>query len=194
MWFLGGNCEFIGKKTGNIRKKLDKPDGDRYNFFIKENCQRDFISEQEERGVRPTVSQCLQIITVFVRRKKMGKRANLRTWLVMAVLLLGLVGNASATMVGRWTFDDGTADDSSGNNHHGTLTPGDVTTSISIVYDADRDSNVLELDNPAGHFTGAVVNCGSGSWADITSQIAFTMWAKVDTKHESSYLLSKGSS
>jgi len=124
----------------------------------------------------------------------MGDRANLRTWLVMSVLLLGLVGNASATLVGRWTFDDGTADDSSGGNHHGTLTPGDVTTSISIVYDIDRDSNVLELDNPAGHSTGAVVNCGSGSWADITSQIAFTMWAKVDTKHTSSYLLSKGSS
>ena len=124
----------------------------------------------------------------------MGDRTNLRTLLVMAVLLLGLVGNASATLLGRWTFDDGTADDSSGNNHHGTLTPGDGTTSISIVYDADRDSNVLELDNPVGHVTGAVVNCGSGSWADITSQITIAAWTQVDTKHNSSYLLCKGSS
>jgi len=72
-------------------------------------------------------------------------------FLISIVLVLGLVGNASAALVGRWTFDDGTADDSGPGGHHGTLETGDGTTSIDIVYDADRDSNVLELDNPAFH-------------------------------------------
>ena len=47
---------------------------------------------------------------------------------------------AEPNLVACWDFDDGTADDSSGNAHHGTFVGGAGT-----VYDSDRDSNVLEL-------------------------------------------------
>ena len=103
--------------------------------------------------------------------------------------------------VGWWDFDDGTADDSSGNNHHGTLTAGDANTSISIVYDADRDSNVLDCNNPAGHTINSVVDCNGGPndiadpcWADVTTAITLAAWIKVDTFHiNNQHLLTKGS-
>jgi len=97
-------------------------------------------------------------------------------------------------LVGFWNFDDGTADDSSGNGHHGTLTAGDATTSVSIVYDTDRGNNVLELNNPAGHTINSIVDCGgAGSWADIRSRISIATWLKVDTFHiNNQYLLAKG--
>ena len=97
-------------------------------------------------------------------------------------------------LVGWWNFDDGTADDSSGNDHHGTLTTGGATTSVNIVYDADRDSNVLELNNPVGHTINSVVDCGGASgWADISARISIATWLKVDTFHiTNQHLLTKG--
>ncbi len=127
----------------------------------------------------------------------MGDMSNLRTWLVVSIFLLGLVTGqvfADPNLIAHYTFDDGDANDSSGNNHHGTLTAGDATTSVSIVYDADRDSNVLELNNPAGHTINSVVDCGgAGDWADIRTRISIAAWLKVDTFHvDNQYLLAKG--
>jgi len=96
------------------------------------------------------------------------------TFLISLLLLAGLAAGpalAAPDPVGCWNFDDGTANDSSGNDHHGTLDQGDGSTSVSIVYDADRDSNVLDCDNPEGHTNNSVVDCGTGSWANIQSQI-----------------------
>jgi len=97
-------------------------------------------------------------------------------------------------LVGWWNFDDGTADDSSGNNRHGTLVQSSGGTSVNIVYDADRDSNVLDVNNPAGHTINSVVDCGgAGDWADIRTQISVAAWLKVDTFHVANqYLLTKG--
>ncbi len=97
-------------------------------------------------------------------------------------------------LVGWWNFDDGTADDSSGNNRHGTLVQSGGGTSVNIVYDADRDSNVLDVNNPAGHTINSVVDCGgAGDWADIRTQISVAAWLKVDTFHVANqYLLTKG--
>jgi len=116
-------------------------------------------------------------------------------FLISIILVLGLIGNASADLVARWTFDDETANDSSGNSHHGTLVAGDGTTSVSIVYDADRGSNVLNCSNPEGHTINSVVDCGTGTWADITPIITMAAWTKANTIWHATgcYLLSKGS-
>jgi len=97
-------------------------------------------------------------------------------------------------LVSWWNFDDGTADDSSGNGHHGTLVQSGGGTSVNIVYDGDRGNNVLELNNPAGHTINSVVDCGgAGSWADIRTRITIALWVKVDTFHiGNQYLLTKG--
>ena len=114
-------------------------------------------------------------------------------FLISIVLVLCLVGNASAVLVGRWTFDDGTASDSSGNNHHGMLKSGDETTSISIVYDADRDSNVLDVDNPVDHTINSVVDCGAGEWADTPTAITLMCWTKLeDVNISNQYLMTHG--
>ena len=115
-------------------------------------------------------------------------------FLISIILVLGLVGNASADLVGRWTFDDGTADDSSGNDHHGTLKQGDEgTTSVNIIYDADMDSNVLVLVNPADHIINSVVDCGAGEWTDMTNAITLMCWTKLENINISNqYLMSHG--
>jgi len=117
-------------------------------------------------------------------------------FLISIILVLGLVGNAPAALVGRWTFDDGTADDSSGNNHHGTLVTGGDGTSISIVYDANMGSNVLDVDNPNDHTINSVVDCGTGEWTDITEAITLMCWTKWDNNNinvDSQYLITHGS-
>ena len=117
--------------------------------------------------------------------------------LISFALVLGFLSKTASAvdpnLVGRWTFDDGTANDSSGNEHHGTLKQGDATTSISIVYDAVRDSNVLNCSNPAGHTTCSVVDCGTGSWANISDAITIAAWTKPRTIEQTNYLLSKHS-
>ncbi|MBN2375710.1 MAG: LamG domain-containing protein [Sedimentisphaerales bacterium] len=102
-------------------------------------------------------------------------------------------------LLGRWSFDDGTANDSSGNGHHGTLLTGDPGTSINIVYDAARGSQVLDLNNPPGHSINSVLDCGGnaadGGWADLSTALTITAWIKVDTFHIAhQYLITKGNS
>ena len=78
------------------------------------------------------------------------------------VLVLVLVGSASAALVGHWQLDDGsgtTAADSSGNGNNGTLqgTPQRV---------AGFAAGGLELNGTADY-----VDCGTGASVDITGQI-----------------------
>jgi len=126
----------------------------------------------------------------------MGDIANLKSLPVMAVLLLGLVAgpvSADPNLIAHYTFDDGDANDSSGNGHDGTLLQGDANTSIGFVYDAVRDSNVLDCNNPVGHTDNSVVDCSTGSWVDdIQSTITTTGWTKVDTIHTTNYMMTKG--
>ena len=49
-------------------------------------------------------------------------------WLVSFVLVLGIVGSASAELVAYWGFDEGSGDtvfDSSGNGNDGTIVAGE---------------------------------------------------------------------
>jgi len=88
--------------------------------------------------------------------------------LTILVLVLGLVGSASAVLVAHYEFE-GNADDSSGNNLHGSLAGGATTT-----VDAER-GNVLSLGG------GDYVDCGDDALFDITDSITVAAWIKVDT-------------
>ena len=69
--------------------------------------------------------------------------------LMNVVLMLVLVSNASAALVGHWEFDETSGDiayDSSGNNYDGT-----VSTGAAWVIDPER-GNVLDFAG-AGHVT-----------------------------------------
>jgi len=106
-----------------------------------------------------------------------------------------------SNLVGCWNFDDGTANDSSGKGHHGTIVQSDANTSIEIVYDADLNSNVLDVNNPSGGvFVNSVVDCNGGgldpgdpNWSVIKEQLSIAAWFKVDTFFQSHYMLTRGS-
>jgi len=74
-----------------------------------------------------------------------------------------------AQLIAHWNFDDDDANDSSGNEHHGTLM-GDA----NIVNDPCM-GKVLELDGDDDY-----VNCGQGTWADIQGKITVAAWIKVN--------------
>ena len=102
-------------------------------------------------------------------------------FLISLVLVLCLASNASAAPLGLWNFDDGTADDSSGNDHHGTMAQ-----DVSIVYDATLDSNVAAFPGTDSNW----IDCGGGrtaapgdpcTWADILGdQMTMAAWIKTD--------------
>jgi hypothetical protein len=74
---------------------------------------------------------------------------------VLAVLLLaGSTDLAQAVLVGHWTFDDGTANDSSGMGHHGTLEGAGAAIVDDpirgLVYSGNGLDSKVELGNPAG--------------------------------------------
>ncbi len=103
-----------------------------------------------------------------------------------------------ANLLGCWNFDDGTTNDSSGNGRHGTLVQGDLNTSISIVYDANIDSNVLDVNN-VFDANNSVVDCGGGpgdaepNWAGLIEQVSVTAWFTLDYIHRSNqYMITKG--
>ncbi|GAF97540.1 unnamed protein product, partial [marine sediment metagenome] len=107
-------------------------------------------------------------------------------------------GSGDPNLVGYWNFDDGTANDSSGNNHHGTLEPGDMGTSVAIVDDINRGNKVLKLNNP-DVLLNSVVDCGGGpgdadpDWAGLKEQISIAAWCKVDTFfQDNQYMLTRG--
>jgi len=113
------------------------------------------------------------------------------TFLISLLLLAGLAAGPAlaADPVAYYNFNDGTAADSSGNGHHGTLSG----SRISIIDDSERGSKVVDADNIAGTIN-SIVNCGSGSWADITDEITIAAWFTLENIHTSNiYMLTKGS-
>ncbi|NLH16895.1 MAG: LamG domain-containing protein [Phycisphaerae bacterium] len=108
---------------------------------------------------------------------------------VMIVLALGvgMAGNASAAMVAHYKFD-GNANDSSGNNLHGTAYGG--PTYVPGVF-----GQAIRFDGIDDY-----VNCGNSPLFNITSQITLTAWVKTNdcgngdfnpflTKGDASYAL-----
>ena len=99
------------------------------------------------------------------------------------VLVLVLVGSASAALVGHWQLDDGsgtTAVDSSGNGNNGTLQG-------SPQWVAGFAAGGLELNGTTDY-----VDCGSGSSLDITEQITIAAWVKIDVFGDWDGIVTKG--
>jgi hypothetical protein len=97
--------------------------------------------------------------------------------------IVGIVKEGTVGPLAHYPFDDGTADDVSGNDRHGSLMSG-----ATVVYDADRDSNVLDVGDANGY-----VDCGGGhaltdpnctedpascTWADILGEFSVMAWVK----------------
>jgi hypothetical protein len=104
--------------------------------------------------------------------------------------IVGLVQEGTVGPVAHWSFDDMTANDISGNNHHGVLVNG-----ATIVYDADRDSNVLDVGDANGYVdcggSGGEPNCtvnpGNCTWADILGEFSVMAWVKPDMSEQGHY-------
>ena len=97
--------------------------------------------------------------------------------------IVGLVKEGTVGPLVHYPFDDGTANDISGNDKHGSLLSG-----ATIVYDFDRESNVLDVGDANGY-----VDCGGGhdldepnctlqpancEWADILGEFSVMAWVK----------------
>ena len=97
--------------------------------------------------------------------------------------IVGLVKEGTVGPLVHYPFDDGTANDISGNDKHGSLLSG-----ATIVYDFDRESNVLDVGDANGY-----VDCGGGhdldepnctlepdncTWADILGEFTVMAWVK----------------
>jgi hypothetical protein len=91
--------------------------------------------------------------------------------------------NASTNLVAHLTFDDGTADDSSGYENNGVLNGG-----ATIVTDSQR-GKVLSLDGSSGY-----VDLGNATSLDLSdhSQATITAWVKLAVTHNHNTILSKG--
>ena len=122
---------------------------------------------------------------------------------VSVVLMLGLMmsGPAQASdpsLVGWWKLDDGsgtTAIDSSGNGNDGTLTAG--TAGFPEWKTTGDDFRVgtgaLEFHGGAAAGEGDLVDCGNSTIFDITENITFALWVKIDAFTMTyQYVFSKG--
>jgi hypothetical protein len=94
-----------------------------------------------------------------------------------------LLVSAPGTLVAHLTFDDGSADDSSGVGNHGLLAGG-----AAIVNDPQR-GKVLSLDGATGY-----VDLGNDASLDLSgdSQATIAAWVKVAVSHNHNTILSKG--
>jgi len=114
--------------------------------------------------------------------------------------IVGIVKEGTVGPLAHWSFDDGTANDVSGNNHHGSL-----ESLATIVHDDDRDSNVLDVGDANGY-----VDCGGGhdidepnctdvpancTWADVLGEFTVMAWVKPSLTDRGPYcgtVVSKG--
>jgi len=97
------------------------------------------------------------------------------------------ITRGETSLVGHWTFDDGSgtvANDSSGNGNHGTLTSGPTWRSGTDC----KVGGCLEFDGVNDYVTvahDAVLNMG-------TNDFTITVWAESDTYSNAGGLISKG--
>ena len=93
------------------------------------------------------------------------------------------IDNAVIGLVGRFTFDDGTANDSSGNNNHGSLING------AVVIDDPVRGKILFLDGVDDY-----VDLGNSSSLDLSgsAQATVAAWVKIAATKNHNSILSKG--
>jgi len=108
------------------------------------------------------------------------------TCLACFVLVLGLVGHASAGLLAQWAFDDGagtTAQDSSGNGHAGTLL-GDPQWVTGVI-----GSGALSLDGSDG-----LVEVDHDESLSLTDALTITTWVKLNDLSTYYFLVCKAPS
>ena len=116
------------------------------------------------------------------------------------VFLLSLVLTipAEAELVGWWKLDDGsgtTAIDNSGNGNDGTLTAGTAGFPEwkSTADDFRAGTGALEFHGGGAAGEGDLVDCGNSAIFDITENITFALWVKIDAFTMTyQYVFSKG--
>ncbi len=89
-------------------------------------------------------------------------------------------------LIAHWNFDDDDANDSSGNEHHGT-----IMGSVTIV----EDANIIGAGNKVAYFPGdtsSFINCGGGggggTWADFAGdKMTIAAWFRTDGAFYTSY-------
>jgi hypothetical protein len=95
--------------------------------------------------------------------------------LTFTVTLMAVTGSVRAALVGRWSFDDGTANDTSGNGNNGMLLG-----SATIVNDPVR-GQVLSLTNSDADNDGdGKVDLGSPTSLNLMGQMSVAAWIKAD--------------
>jgi len=89
-------------------------------------------------------------------------------------------------LVGWWNFDDGTADDSSGNDYHGTFMYDATTVIDGNIAAFDANNKALLLDG-----TDDYVNLGGGgsggTWADMNDAMSIACWIKLPDGYTNDY-------
>ncbi len=102
---------------------------------------------------------------------------------------LGMISESPASepdLVAQWNFDDGTANDSSGNGYHGTMMGGAL-----VISDPERGM-VLSLSGDPNDF----VDCGNAGAFDLSGgPYSFMAWFKVNKWDKDNYtpIITKGS-
>jgi hypothetical protein len=101
--------------------------------------------------------------------------------LISFVLVLGLISNASADLVGHWTLDDGsgtTAIDSSGNGNDGILVDNPIWDIAWIPGIAGSALEFYGVGTSGGN--GDYFDCGSDASLNMTGPISIALWIRPD--------------
>jgi hypothetical protein len=112
-----------------------------------------------------------------------GTASNFTNTTTATLIVSTNVSSGTGALVAWLTFNDGTADDSSGFDNRGTLVNG------AAVIDDPQRGKVLSLDGTAGY-----VDLGNGSSLDLSAggQATIAAWVKVALSHNHNTILSKG--
>ena len=121
-------------------------------------------------------------------------------YLAFAVFCLSLIPKsaARADLIGWWKLDEGSGDttyDSSGNGNHGTLTEGTAGFPEwkTTVGDFRVGTAALEFHAGTAAGEGDLVDCGNSEIFNITENITFALWVKVEVFTMTyQYVFSKG--
>jgi hypothetical protein len=121
-------------------------------------------------------------------------------YLAFAVFCLSLIPKnvARADLIGWWKLDEGSGDttyDSSGNGNHGTLTEGTAGFPEwkTAIGDFRVGTAALEFHAGTAAAEGDLVDCGNSEIFNITENITFALWVKVEVFTMTyQYVFSKG--
>ncbi len=84
----------------------------------------------------------------------------------------------TAGLVGHWTFDDGTADDSSGNGYHGAVTGGVFSADVPAVFGSGQSIDLTAADSYVVVDTDVPAGADPNQDAFDLDQMTVSVWVK----------------